>query len=206
MKPTIISGICKGMKLEVPEGGSTRPTSARAREALLSSLQNRIDGARTLDLFAGSGAFSFECMSRGTAEAVLVENNRLASKSIEKNFQELQNRFHKQNLAVPFFRSLAISVDKADSQFERIGIQPDSFDIIFADPPYEKMDESLPVVIALARKYLAKDGVLVFEFSSDRTKDWEYFAQNNTSYTFKILQQKRYGLVSFVFFVRLNAE
>src|SRR5438128_10981748 len=87
----IISGIFKSRKLLAPKGDATRPTSDRARESLFNVMNNLIDfeGISVLDLFAGSGAFAFEALSRGAAHATLIEKNRNAIQAIKANAEEL---------------------------------------------------------------------------------------------------------------------
>src|SRR5436305_4930827 len=88
----IISGIFKSRKLLAPKGEATRPTSDRARESLFNVLNNLIDfdGISVLDLFAGSGAFAFEAISRGAEHALLVEKNPDAIAAIRKNAEDLE--------------------------------------------------------------------------------------------------------------------
>src|ERR1051325_3777815 len=87
----IISGIFKSRILHAPKGEATRPTSDRARESLFNVLNNIIDfdGISVLDLFAGSGAFAFEALSRGAEFATLVEKNRNAIVAIKENAESL---------------------------------------------------------------------------------------------------------------------
>jgi 16S rRNA (guanine966-N2)-methyltransferase len=87
----IISGAARGRRLAVPQAG-TRPTSDRVREALFSSLASELTGSgegwqglRVLDLFAGTGALGLEALSRGAAEALLVESSRAAARVLEAN-------------------------------------------------------------------------------------------------------------------------
>src|SRR6266498_2982025 len=88
----IISGIYKSRTLISPKGDATRPTSDRARESLFNVLNNLIDfeGISVLDLFAGSGAFAFEALSRGAEHATLIDKNRNAIQSIKENAEALE--------------------------------------------------------------------------------------------------------------------
>ena len=79
----IISGEFRGRELSTPAGGATRPTAARAREALFSILSD-VNDARVLDLYAGSGALGLEALSRGAASAVFVEAGRSPSARLSK--------------------------------------------------------------------------------------------------------------------------
>lgn len=99
-----------------------RPTSERARQAFFNILGDRIDGARFLDLFAGSGIFAFEAVSRGAAEALAVDSSRYATAAIEKTAQTLQ---------VP----LKAATGDALTALKRLKSRP--FEIVYADPPYD---------------------------------------------------------------------
>lgn len=119
----VIAGIAGGIRLSVPET-DVRPTMDRVKAAIFSSLHETIVGARVLDLFAGTGALGIEALSRGAASAVFVEENRAAVLTIEQNFirTKLRGRVRKQEV---------FSFLESANPKER-------FDIIFADPPYEK--------------------------------------------------------------------
>ncbi len=119
----IIGGRWKGKKVPVPRLAGIRPTSDRTRETLFNWLQPHISGAKCLDLFAGSGALSFEALSRGASEVVAVDCQRqcvaaLHHLSGELDAHELQVRHQR---AERFLSS-----------------PPDStFGIVFVDPPFE---------------------------------------------------------------------
>ena len=85
----IVGGRNKGRSLKAPKGQATRPTSDRARESVFNILNARLEGGfeglTVVDLFAGTGAYGLEALSRGAAQAVLVDNNREAIKIIEEN-------------------------------------------------------------------------------------------------------------------------
>src|SRR5262245_17634651 len=88
----IVAGSRRGRKLAAPEGSATRPTSDRVREAVfnaLYSLGDPIDGATVVDLFAGTGAYGLEALSRGAAHAVFVESNRPAFAVLTANIRAL---------------------------------------------------------------------------------------------------------------------
>src|SRR4051794_36784407 len=88
----VIAGSARGRRLAVPPGEGTRPTSDRAREALFSSwasLRGSFAGARVIDLYAGSGAVGLEALSRGAAQALLVESDPAAVKTVLANVRHL---------------------------------------------------------------------------------------------------------------------
>src|SRR5687768_3755169 len=87
----IIAGSAGGRRLTVPPGRGTRPTSDRAREGIFLTLDSLygLHGARVMDLYAGSGAIGLEALSRGAAEAMLVESDPKAVRTIKANIQSL---------------------------------------------------------------------------------------------------------------------
>ncbi len=88
----IVAGRWRSRRIETPDGPETRPTADRSRETLFSMLQSRIgafDDLAVLDLFAGSGALSFEALSRGAASAFLIERHPAARRAIERNARAL---------------------------------------------------------------------------------------------------------------------
>ena len=119
----VIAGSAGGIQLNVPKHG-VRPTMDRVKAAIFSSLGDAIIGARVLDLFAGSGALGIEALSRGAASALFIDEDRQSVSAIEKNLgkAKLQARVRDEDV----FDFL-----KRFSSAER-------FDIVFADPPYEK--------------------------------------------------------------------
>jgi 16S rRNA (guanine966-N2)-methyltransferase len=119
----VIAGEAGGIRLDVPKT-EVRPTMDRVKAAIFSSLGQEIIGARVLDLFAGTGALGIEALSRGAASALFVEENPAAIAAIERNLArtKLQGRVRGQDV-FSFLRSAATS---------------EPFQIIFADPPYER--------------------------------------------------------------------
>jgi 16S rRNA (guanine966-N2)-methyltransferase len=126
----------------------------KVRAAIFSSLGDAVLGARVLDLFAGSGAMAIEALSRGAASAVLVDDDHAAVACIRRNLQKCQ---------------LQASIQTMDAlRFIQLYAHPDSFDLIFADPPYVRADRDagfLPKLLASAQlaAALARDGTLVLE-------------------------------------------
>jgi 16S rRNA (guanine966-N2)-methyltransferase len=148
----IVAGLAKGRRLAAPARG-TRPTSDRAREALFNSLAAELDldGARVLDLYAGTGAVGLEALSRGAAEAVLVESGRSALQVLRRNVQTV-------GLAGASVVGAAVEAFLTSPP-----AQP--FDLVFADPPYDLAEDVLAgVLVALgAPGWLAEDAYLVVE-------------------------------------------
>jgi len=118
----VIAGSAGGVRLAVPRSG-VRPTMDRVKAAIFSSLGDAIIDARVLDLFAGSGALGIEALSRGASFALFVDEDRQSVETIEKNLAKtkLKGRVRGEEVF----------------EFLRRSSGPETFHIIFADPPYE---------------------------------------------------------------------
>lgn len=149
----IVAGAAKGRRLSVPPHG-TRPTSDRAREALFNSLATLIDldGARVLDLFAGTGAVGLEALSRGAASAVFVDSDPAACAVLRGNVEAVG-------------LGGAQVARRTASAFLDAGPPDEQFDLIFADPPYVVEDQPLARLLETVSgpTWLALDGILVIE-------------------------------------------
>ncbi len=132
----IISGTAGGLALEVPKT-VTRPTQDRVRQAVFSMLGELVPGAHVLDLFAGTGAIALECLSRGAASALMVDENKGACDVIRRNIA-------KTKLTGGFVRQS--DVFRVLPQLRTEGKQ---FDLIFADPPYTHRDGDVDFVAQL---------------------------------------------------------
>lgn len=155
----ITGGTLRSRALKAPKGQATRPTTDRVREALFGILTSAgaLEGARVLDLYAGTGALALEALSRGAATAVLVESAREALTALRANVTALglEDRA----------RVVAGDVAKAIRRLPDAG----PFDLVFADPPWAMVDEghSTVVLSALARSAgIATDGRVVLEHSA----------------------------------------
>jgi 16S rRNA (guanine966-N2)-methyltransferase len=151
----VIAGTAGGRRLKVPRTG-VRPTGDRAREGLFNSLGSLLDldGARVLDLYAGSGALGLEALSRGAADAVFVESGGGVLPVLRDNIAAV---------GLPGAVVLPGSVPTVVG-----GRPPTTFDLVFADPPYStSIEEVLGVLRSLLdRGWLAADAVVVVERSS----------------------------------------
>ncbi|MEN9692936.1 MAG: rRNA ((966)-N(2))-methyltransferase RsmD [Actinomycetota bacterium] len=151
----IISGIAKGRTIKVPRSG-TRPTSDRVREAVFTSLTSRLGSftdLNVLDLFAGSGAFALEAISRGANTATCVEKHPDSANTIKGNAKTL---------------SFEINVKTSDVATYLKGIATQKFDLVFIDPPYEYLNEEIENLLHLliAGGWLTEDAVVVVERSA----------------------------------------
>jgi 16S rRNA (guanine966-N2)-methyltransferase len=184
----VIAGRAGGIRLAVAKRG-VRPTMDRVKGAIFSSLGDAMVGARVLDLFAGSGALGIEALSRGASSVVFVEGDRQSAEIIENNLAKtkLKGRVRKQDVF----------------DYLRHASGAEMFDVIFADPPYEKTEdgrrftEKLLAHEALSQ-LLAPDGIFVLEKrpaeALPEMKQW------------RLLRQKKYGATEVLFLSQSGAR
>lgn len=149
----IISGAWKGHRLKALKGNLIRPTADKVRGAIFNILGSKVIGSKTLDLFAGTGSLSFEALSRGAAEAVLVEQNRKAWEVIKGNLDMLgvQEKVRLYNMnAFDFLKQ---------QQLEK-------YDLIFVDPPYRLGITDKVLSLINNGIILNSDGVIIIETDS----------------------------------------
>jgi 16S rRNA (guanine966-N2)-methyltransferase len=158
----ITGGTLRSRTLRAPRGTATRPTTDRAREALFNILgsESRIEGARVLDLYAGTGALAIEALSRGAAHATFVESARAALAVLRSNIS-----------ALGLIGQASVVSGDVRSVKSRVA-HDGPFDIIFADPPWALVDtgeaaEALVEVVAIGA--LAEGGVVVLEHAARST-------------------------------------
>jgi 16S rRNA (guanine966-N2)-methyltransferase len=122
----IIGGSAAGTILKVPRGFDVRPTPDLVRQAIFNSLGDRVVGAAVLEVFAGTGALSLECLSRGATHATCVEKSGRHAGFIEQNIEATKLERH----------SVDIRVQDAFVAIAQLAASGQKFDLILADPPY----------------------------------------------------------------------
>jgi len=122
----IIAGKWRGRKVPFPDSEGLRPTSDRVRETLFNWLAPVITDARCLDLFSGSGALSFEALSRGAESATLIDASARVSSQLQKNLNELQ------------CNNANVLTTSAINWLKEANKQEKSFDVVFLDPPFHQ--------------------------------------------------------------------
>lgn len=147
----IVGGHHRGRRLVAPKGDRTRPTSDRAREAIFDILFDVRDLA-FLDLFAGTGAVGLEALSRGARRAVFAETDRAALESIEANLERLDLSAKAE--------VVRLDAARAVTERERRG---ETFDVVFADPPWDRVGELIPKLLAAVPAVLAEGGRFILE-------------------------------------------
>ena len=148
----IISGAFRGKRLWTPRGQTTRPTSAKVKEAIFQILSDDVVGAIGLDLFAGCGGLGLEALSRGAEEMIFVEHGKTAAKILRKNLTALgctdRGRVAQEHV-LRFLRKPTL--------------RENSFDLIFADPPYRRDLLKNTLTMISDRDLLSGQGILVAE-------------------------------------------
>ena len=153
----VIAGLARGRRLAVPGGRTTRPTSDRAREAMFAaagSILGSFGGTRVLDLYAGSGAFGLEALSRGAAAALLVEADPRSAQVIRANIG---------TVALPGARLVHDRVERLLARGLPATDEP--YDVAFADPPYALGDDDVTAMLAglTAGGWLAPGALVIVE-------------------------------------------
>jgi len=144
----IISGKFGGRSIQAPSGRLTHPMSSRVRGSLFNIINEQLVGAEVLDVFAGTGSLGLESLSRGAKKATFIERDRLASKILIENIKSLNVVASTTVVQIGARTWIDKNLDK-------------SYDIIFADPPYN--DLQLSTVSSLA-SLLKPNGLMVLSY------------------------------------------
>lgn len=141
----ISGGRARGIPLQVPRDGPVRPATDALRQAVFSSLAARVPGAHFLDLFAGSGAYGLEALSRGASGGVFVEANPRAAACLRRNRDAVGRSLGRDLREAPVIEADVLSA-------LRSAALPSGIELVFVDPPYEALGElAEPVFASLAR-------------------------------------------------------
>lgn len=184
----IVAGRYRGRRLTPPSDDSVRPTTDRIKETVFNILQWDVEGARVLDLFAGSGALGIECLSRGAAEVVFADKSPASVALIRQNLKGIEGSYRV--LTADFTGVLRSGEDK--------------FDLIFIDPPYKSGLGELAVDAAFDLGRVAEGGTVVYEHSSElpfkcAREDLKVRTKVMGSVTVEFIRKKTTGLVTGTF-------
>jgi 16S rRNA (guanine(966)-N(2))-methyltransferase RsmD len=165
----INGGLWRSRLLKFPDVDGLRPTPERVRQTVFNWLGQELTGKTCLDLFAGTGAFGFEALSRNAKEVTLIENAHVAFKALKHN-QILLNAQNSEILNQDAYQFLGTNTQK--------------FDVIFCDPPFQKqwLDKLLPVL----NKHLSTEGILYVEaeFELKSSELWQVYKQGKAGNVF----------------------
>ena len=167
----IISGTRRGQKLIEFDGESIRPTTDRVKESIFNLIQGYIYDSKVLDLFGGSGALSFESLSRGAESAVIVDMDSKSIKVIKENSERLR-----------FSENVSIINKSAEDYLESA---KEKFDIVFLDPPYNKGFIKPIIERILEKNILEEDGIIVLES--------DHVDEHGEMDGLLMIKQKKYG-------------
>jgi 16S rRNA (guanine966-N2)-methyltransferase len=155
----ISGGRARGIPLLVPKGNAVRPATDGMRQAVFSSLGERVPGARFLDLFAGSGAYGLEALSRGAAGGTFVEQNGKAAACLRQNLSAVCKSLGRD--------ANDLRVVQADAR--SVPVAGEAPDLVFIDPPYELIPEIAPVLFGRLADVLRPnpEAIVVFELPGE---------------------------------------
>jgi 16S rRNA (guanine966-N2)-methyltransferase len=177
----VIAGELKGQRLVAPRGWKVRPTSDRVREAIFSALGERVEGARVLDLYCGTGALAIEALSRGAGSAVLVDRDTTPALG---NVERLGLRERAELVRADVGRWLG-QVSGAPERGK--------FDLVFVDAPYRLADRVAQDLDSHLPALLADDGRAVLESGARKPLRIA---------SLEPLRQRRYGAADVCFYRR----
>lgn len=172
----IVAGQWRGRKIPVLQADGLRPTGDRVRETLFNWLQMHIPGSRCLDLFAGSGALGLEAASRGAASVTLVESSSVVADALKKTMVELQA----DNTVV--LHNVSAS--------EYLATNPEPFDLVFIDPPFEQQLH-LDIVDRLVPVFVYPEALIYLELPTS-----ESTLIQQMSAKLSVVKEKRFGDVT----------
>jgi 16S rRNA (guanine966-N2)-methyltransferase len=183
----IVGGRLGGRRLHTPVGGATRPTAERVREAIASLLDARgaIEGARVLELYAGTGALGFELLSRGAEHVVFVERDGAMAGHLKQGARELG--------LTPQIDVLRLDATRPKAQAEITSHGP--FSLVVADPPYRDAERATAALEAMAGQGLLADTALLLLETSARSIP-------DLPASFSLLSEYRYGDTAVALFKR----
>jgi 16S rRNA (guanine966-N2)-methyltransferase len=178
----IIAGTARGRRLRAPDTPETRPATDRAREAVFSSLGDFVTDATVVDLYAGSGSYGLEALSRGAASALFVERGRKALAALRRNVDDV---------------ALGGEV-RAESVESFLGRATGQFDLVFIDPPWDLPSATLGSQLeALDGMVVAGGMVVVSRRAGDELPQ--------PPETWRVATDKRYGDTRILRYEKLKA-
>ena len=179
----IIGGKWRSRPLKFTATNGLRPTGSRIRETLFNWLASYIEGARCLDLFAGSGALCFEALSRGAQNCTALENNRSAIEQLNANKTLLD--------------AINLEVIATDTRnFLKANTAPHQYDVVFLDPPFEQKLHAVIAQLLTEGNWLASNALIYCELPATAPQ----FMPSN----WQLLKDKTAGNVRFCLFTYIE--
>jgi len=162
--------LISGKRIESPLSQKTRPTSSKVREALINILGNKLRGASWLDLCSGSGAMACEALQKGVKRVLAIEKQRETAKICKKNLIDVSNTMD-QSIHIEVICNELISFLKKGPKNQKIQFvkdcqNPEKFDFVFLDPPYESEVYEITQELLLSKEWIKESTTLICECSS----------------------------------------
>ena len=189
--------LISGKRIESPLSQKTRPTSSKVREALINILGNKLRGASWLDLCSGSGAMACEALQKGVKRVLAIEKQRETAKICKKNLIDVSNTMD-QSIHIEVICNELISFLKKGPKNQKIQFikdcqNPEKFDFVFLDPPYESEVYEITQEILLSKEWIKESTTLICECSSK--------SMPRLHNGWKLNKEKSYGSTSLIFLI-----
>ena len=186
-----------GKRIESPLSQKTRPTSSKVREALINILGNKLRGASWLDLCSGSGAMACEALQKGVKRVLAIEKQRETAKICKKNLIDVSNTMD-QSIHIEVICNELISFLKKGPKNQKIQFvkdcqNPEKFDFVFLDPPYESEIYEITQELLLSKEWIKESTTLICECSSK--------SMPRIHNGWKLNKEKFYGRTSLLFLI-----
>ena len=186
-----------GKRIESPLSQKTRPTSSKVREALINILGNKLRGASWLDLCSGSGAMACEALQKGVKRVLAIEKQRETAKICKKNLIDVSNTMD-QSIHIEVICNELISFLKKGPKNQKIQFvkdiqNPEKFDFVFLDPPYESELYEITQELLLSKEWIKESSTLICECSSK--------SMPRIHNGWKLNKEKFYGSTSLIFLI-----
>ena len=183
--------------IESPLNQKTRPTSSKVREALINILGNKLRGASWLDLCSGSGAMACEALQKGVKRVLAIEKQRETAKICKKNLIDVSNTMD-QSIHIEVICNELISFLKKGPKNQKIQFvkdcqNPEKFDFVFLDPPYESEVYEITQELLLSKEWIKESTTLICECSSK--------SMPRIHNGWKLNKEKFYGSTSLIFLI-----
>ena len=189
--------LISGKRIESPLNKKTRPTSSKVREALINILWNKLRGASWLDLCSGSGAMACEALQKGVKRVLAIEKQRETAKICKKNLIDVSNTMD-QSIHIEVICNELISFLKKGPKNQKIQFvkdcqNPEKFDFVFLDPPYESEVYEITQELLLSKEWIKESTTLICECSSK--------SMPRIHNGWKLNKEKFYGSTSLIFLI-----
>lgn len=182
----IIAGNFKGSSLHIPKNKNTRPLKDQARESIFNLLTHsnkiliHLEGSNIFDLYAGTGSFGLECLSRNAKCVYFAENDKSAFEILKRNIDKLKI---KEKTKV-YFKDVISLINESNIQLPK-------FDIIFCDPPFKYTNIEQLIELIFNKNLLKKNGTVIIHRNKNIKEKYPNF--------FKVFDERVYGMSKIIF-------